>query len=88
LGPEGGRPGRSTQAVRHTCSRNLGIVKIFEIAPHKQKSIIKKKISRKMPPPPGQRGPVHLNTMVNQTLPTPTHNLVDSLVITIALDLI
>ena len=30
LGPEGGRPGRSTQAVMHTCSRNLGIVKIFK----------------------------------------------------------
>ena len=32
LGPERGRPGRPTQAVRHTCSGNLGIVKI---APHK-----------------------------------------------------
>jgi hypothetical protein len=29
LGPEGGRPGRPTQAVRHTCSGNLGIVKIL-----------------------------------------------------------
>jgi hypothetical protein len=36
LGPEGGRPGRPTQAVRHTCSGN------FKIAPHKQKSIVKK----------------------------------------------
>jgi hypothetical protein len=29
LGPEGGRPGRPTQPVRHTCSGNLGIVKIL-----------------------------------------------------------
>jgi hypothetical protein len=41
LGTEGGRPGRPTQAVRHTCSGNLGIVKIFKIAPHKQKSTVK-----------------------------------------------
>jgi hypothetical protein len=44
LGPEGDRPGRPTQAVKHTW--NLGIVKLlryirsnkFKIAPHKQKS--------------------------------------------------
>ena len=48
-----------TQAVRHTCSGNLEIVKIFKIAQHKQKSIVKKKkIGRKMGPPE-QRGPVH-----------------------------
>jgi hypothetical protein len=29
LGPEGGRPGRRTQGVGHTCSGNLGIVKIL-----------------------------------------------------------
>ena len=29
LGPEGGRPGRPTLAVRHTCSGNLGIAKIL-----------------------------------------------------------
>jgi len=29
LGPEGSRPGSPTQAVRHTCSGNLGIVKIL-----------------------------------------------------------
>jgi hypothetical protein len=29
LGPEGGRPDRPTQAVRHTYSGNLGIVKIL-----------------------------------------------------------
>ena len=27
MGSEGGRPGMPTQAVRHTCSGNLGIVK-------------------------------------------------------------
>ena len=29
MGPEGGRSGSPTQAVRHTCSGNLGIVKIL-----------------------------------------------------------
>ena len=29
MDPEGGRPGRPTLAVRHTCSGNLGIVKIL-----------------------------------------------------------
>jgi len=29
LGPERGRPGRPTQAVRYTCSGNLGIVEIL-----------------------------------------------------------
>jgi hypothetical protein len=29
LGPEGGRPGNPTQAVGHTCSGNIGIVKIL-----------------------------------------------------------
>ena len=53
MGPEGGRPGRPTQAVRHTCSRNLGIVKI---APHKQKSI--KKYFWQEDGSPGQQGPV------------------------------
>ena len=27
MGPEGGRPGRPTQVVGHTCSGKLGIVK-------------------------------------------------------------
>jgi hypothetical protein len=31
LGPEGDRPGRTTQAVRHTCSGYLGIVKILKL---------------------------------------------------------
>ena len=29
MGLEGGRPGRPTQAVGHTCSGNLGIVQIL-----------------------------------------------------------
>ena len=29
LGSEGGRPGRPTQTVRHTCSGKLGIIKIL-----------------------------------------------------------
>ena len=31
MGPEGGKLGRPTQAVRHTCSGILGIVKIYVI---------------------------------------------------------
>jgi hypothetical protein len=31
LGPEGGRSGRPTQAVRHIGSGNLGIVKVLEL---------------------------------------------------------
>jgi hypothetical protein len=37
LGPEGGRPGRPTQAVRHTKQNAFK----FKIAPHEQKSIAK-----------------------------------------------
>ena len=29
MGPEGGRPGKPAQGVRHTCLGNLGIVKIL-----------------------------------------------------------
>ena len=29
MGPEGGRAGRPTQAVGHTCAGNVGIVKII-----------------------------------------------------------
>jgi hypothetical protein len=29
MGPGGGKPGRPTQAVGHTCSGNIGIVKIL-----------------------------------------------------------
>ena len=65
LGPEGDRPGRPTQAVRHTCSGNLRIVEIlrcfrsdkFKIPPHKQKSVVKN-FFWKEDIPPGQRGPV------------------------------
>jgi hypothetical protein len=42
LGPEEGRLGSTTQVVSHALSGNLGIVKIFKIAPHKQNSIVKK----------------------------------------------
>ena len=70
LGTEGGRPGKPKQAVRYTCSRNLGIVKILhynssdklKIAPHKQNSIVKNFFDRKMPPP-GQRDPVLKHTL-------------------------
>jgi len=44
LGPEGGRPGRPTQAVRHTCSGNLGIVKILRYI---RSDIAKKKLARR-----------------------------------------
>ena len=46
LGPEVGRP------VGHTCPGKLGMVKIFKIAPHKQKSIVKKKLAGKWAPWP------------------------------------
>jgi len=49
LGPEGGRPSRPTQAVRHTYSGNLGIVKIFKLY-HISKNPSGKKIDRKMGP--------------------------------------
>jgi len=60
LGPEGGRPGRPTQAVRHTCSGNLGIVKILR---YFRSDMYTAKIHRKIffwqeDGPPGQRGPV------------------------------
>ena len=66
MGPEGGRPGRPTQAVRHTCtcSGNLGIVKIFKIAPHKQKYIVNKLFWQK-DASPLPKGPY---------LSTPKHN--------------
>jgi hypothetical protein len=49
LGPEGGRPGsdgRLTQAVRHTCSGKLGIVKILRFI---RSDIAKKKIAGRCP---------------------------------------
>ena len=53
LGPEGGRPGRCTQAVRHTCSGNLGIVKILRYI---RSDMYTASFGRKMPPPL-DRGP-------------------------------
>ena len=66
LGREGGRPGRPTQAVRHACSRKLGIVKIYKIVPHKHKSIVKKKDGAAWPMGPCAQA--HLSTMVNPAL--------------------
>jgi hypothetical protein len=64
LGPEGGRPGRPTLAVRHTCSGNLGIAKILRYI---RSDMYIAKIRRKMfffvkKMPPGQRCPVLKNT--------------------------
>jgi len=64
LGPEGGRPGRPTQAVRHTCSEKLGIVKILRYI---RSGMYTAFFVRKMTPWPC----AHLNTMVNLELPTP-----------------
>jgi len=61
LGPEGGRPGRPTHVVGHTCSGKLGIVKIFKITPHKQNSIVKKLFWQE-DGPPGHRGPLLKHT--------------------------
>ena len=52
MDPEGGRPGRPTHLVRHICSGNLGIVKILRYIRSDMLKKIKKKIGRKMPPPP------------------------------------
>jgi len=60
LGPEGGRSGRPTQAVRHMGSGNLGIVKILELHHTKQISIVKK-ISQEYGPL-ANRGPVLKHT--------------------------
>ena len=54
MGLEGGRPGRPTQAVRHTKQNAFK----FKIAPHKQKSIAKIFFLAGRWGPPGQRGPV------------------------------
>ena len=64
LGPEGGRPGRPTLAVRHTCSGNLGIAKILHYI---RSDMYIAKIRRKMfffvrKMLPGQRCPVLKNT--------------------------
>ena len=62
MGPEGGRLDRPTQAVRQTCSGNLGIVKILcyirsdmctASATNSKLLYIARKIG-----PPGHQGPV------------------------------
>ena len=52
LGPEGGRPGRPTQVVRHACSGNLGIVQLLRYI---RSAMYTAFFGRKMAPP-GQRG--------------------------------
>ena len=63
LGPEGSRPDSPTKAVGHRCSGNLGIVKILRYirwtCTLRLQNIC---VGRKMPPPPGQRGPVLQHT--------------------------
>jgi hypothetical protein len=54
LSPEGGRPGSHTQAVSSIIMSGIAPKQNafkFKIAPHKQKSIVKNKFGRKMPPP-------------------------------------
>ena len=46
MGPERGRPGSPTQAVRHTCSGNIGIAKILCYI----KSIVNNVFGRKIGP--------------------------------------
>jgi hypothetical protein len=53
---EGGRPGNSTQAVRHTCSGNV------KTAPHKQKSTVKNMFWQEDAPPPQANGALCLST--------------------------
>ena len=60
MGPEGGRPGRPTQAVRHTKQNAFK----FKIAQHEQKSIAKIFFWQE-DGPPGQRA---------LCLSTPKHN--------------
>jgi len=53
LGPERSRPGRRTHAVNSIIMSGIAPKHNafkFKIAPHKQKSIVKKKIDRKIPP--------------------------------------
>jgi hypothetical protein len=66
--------GLHRQSGMHTCSGNLGIVKILRYIRsdmYTAKIHRKQKIGRKIPPP-GQRGPVlkHTGTMVNPALNT------------------
>ena len=62
MGPEGGIHGRPTQAVRHTCSGNLGIVKILRYV---RSDIYTASANKKFwheDGPPGQWGPVFKHT--------------------------
>jgi len=64
LGPEGGRPGRPTQAVNSIIMSGISPKQNsfnFKIAPHKQKSIVKKYFWQE-DGSPGQRVPVLKHT--------------------------
>jgi len=58
MGPEGGSHGSPTQAVRHTCSGNLGIVKILRNI----RSDMYTASATQKDGPPGQRYPVLKHT--------------------------
>jgi hypothetical protein len=65
LDPGGGTPGSPTQAVNSIIMSGIASKQNafkFIIAPHKQNSIVEKIFGRKMPLPPGQRGPVLKHT--------------------------
>ena len=75
MGPKGGRPGRPTQAENSIIMSGIAPKQNafkFKIAPHKQKSIVKKIIWQE-DVPPVQRGPAHLSTMVNPALKPPQY---------------
>jgi hypothetical protein len=63
LGPEGGRPGRPTQVVRHACSGNLGIVQLLRYI---RSAMYTAFFGRKMAPL--ANGALCLSTMVNPAL--------------------
>ena len=78
------RPGRPTQAVRHKCSGNIGIVQILRFirlyqflmymytasATNSKLLYITHTFDRKMPSPPPAYDPLCLSTMVNPALIT------------------
>ena len=49
LGPEGGRPGKPTQAVKHTCSGNFKILNCTTSAKIHRKNVL---WQENAPPPP------------------------------------
>ena len=69
LGPEEGRYGSSTQAVRHACSGNLGKTKIFKLH-HISINPSQLFFSQEdgSPWPTGNCVEAHLSTMVNPAL--------------------